>query len=263
MSEHSTDCRARSAAGGISLLLTLAVLSGLIGCSVRVTPTQSGAKKPEGDSQPTVALAEKKIESQQPPERLADKQEPEKPTTGVAEAKPAQPNAAAPDSGSSKAGTADSDRSIEQLASVAVGADRTDSKPKRSLTEGRTRDVTFDTIKFEMDKEEPFQRSMITPAIEKLFGTRIRIRGFILPASAFEGSELTGFVLVRDNLECCFGPGAALYDCIVVEMSPGTSARFTNHMISIEGVLSLDEIKDPGDEQRHLAIYHMVADKVK
>ena len=56
-----------------------------------------------------------------------------------------------------------------------------------------------------MKKEEPFLRSMISPAIEKLGSAKIRIRGYILPS--FQQSGLTQFVLVRDNMECCFGPG--------------------------------------------------------
>jgi len=81
-----------------------------------------------------------------------------------------------------------------------------------------TRDITFDAIKFEMQKEEPFMRSMITPAIEKLNNTKIRIRGYIYPSLQ---ASLSEFVLVRDNMQCCFGPGAALYDCIVVQMDGG------------------------------------------
>ncbi len=42
----------------------------------------------------------------------------------------------------------------------------------------------------------------------------VRVRGFILPS--FQQSGITQFVLVRDNQECCFGPGAALHDCVVV-----------------------------------------------
>lgn len=122
-----------------------------------------------------------------------------------------------------------------------------------------TRDINFDTIKFEMKKEDPFVRSMLTPAIEKLVDSRIRIRGYILPS--FQQTGITQFVLVRDNMECCFGPGAALYDCIVVEMTPGRSADFTTRPVAVEGKFDIQEMIGPDD--KHLAIYHLVADKVK
>ncbi len=121
------------------------------------------------------------------------------------------------------------------------------------------RDITFDTVKFDIKKDQPFVRSMLTPAIEKLHDMPIRIRGYILPS--FQQSGLTQFVLVRDNMECCFGPGAALYDCIVVEMAPGKSTDFTTHPVAVEGVFTIHELRSP--EDRCMAVYHLEADKVR
>ena len=122
-------------------------------------------------------------------------------------------------------------------------------------------DITFDAIKFEMDKEAKFERSMLTKEIEALDGKPIRIRGFILPDSVFQKTGNTRFVLVRDNIECCFGPGAALYDSIVVQMAPGKTADFSLLPIAVEGVFTVKEWKGPGG--RHLAIYSMQADSAK
>ena len=46
---------------------------------------------------------------------------------------------------------------------------------------------------------------------------------------------LTVTVLVRDNLECCFGPGAALYDCVMVRMNPGKTTNFSIRPVTVEG----------------------------
>lgn len=121
------------------------------------------------------------------------------------------------------------------------------------------RDINFDAIKFDIQKEQPFERSMLTPAIEKLHNTPVRIRGYILPS--FQQTGLTQFVLVRDNMECCFGPGAALYDCIVVEMSPGNSTDFTTHPVAVEGVFTIHELRSP--EDRCMAVYHLEADRMR
>lgn len=120
-------------------------------------------------------------------------------------------------------------------------------------SEGRV--STFDDIKFDMKKGDPFVRSMLPGKIEQLKGTKIRIRGYMLPS--FKQKGITQFVLVRDNMECCFGPGAALYDCILIHMSPGTSANFSTRPITVEGVFSIEEFKDP--DGKHLAIYRMDA----
>ncbi|HWA99222.1 MAG TPA: DUF3299 domain-containing protein [Pirellulales bacterium] len=121
------------------------------------------------------------------------------------------------------------------------------------------REITFDTIKFPMEKGDNFKRSMITDDIEKLGGKRVRIRGYILPS--FQQSGITQFVLVRDNMECCFGPGAALYDCVVVEMVPGASTNFTVRPVAVEGVFEVREFLDP--DGKPLAIYHLDGDKVE
>jgi len=120
-----------------------------------------------------------------------------------------------------------------------------------------TRDITFDTIKLDMQKDEPFKRSMIAPAIERLDKSKIRVRGYILPSVE---QTLTRFVLVRDNMQCCFGPGAALFDCILVEMDPGRSAEFTSQPVAVEGIFSINEYLNGG---KCVAIYHLQAEKVQ
>jgi len=125
--------------------------------------------------------------------------------------------------------------------------------------EVKAKDVTFDDIKFDIKKDAPFKRSMLTEKIEKLADSSIKIRGYILPS--FQQKGIKQFVLVRDNMECCFGPGAALYDCIVVEMAPGKSASFTVRPVSVEGKFEISEFKDP--DGKHLAIYRLVGEEVK
>ena len=132
-------------------------------------------------------------------------------------------------------------------------------EPAAKPDQQRARDISFDTIKFDMQKDEPFQRKMITPAIENIGNSKIRIRGYILPS--FQQSGLVQFVLVRDNMQCCFGPGAALYDCIVVQMNEGKSTNFTIQPVAVEGTFSIQEVKGP--DGKCLAIYHMQADKVQ
>ncbi|MFM9195657.1 MAG: hypothetical protein ACKOWG_07950 [Planctomycetia bacterium] len=73
------------------------------------------------------------------------------------------------------------------------------------------RDISFDDVKLDMQKGDPFSRDLVPPRVTALENGRVRIRGYILPS--FQQTGLTQFVLVRDNLECCFGPGAALHDC--------------------------------------------------
>jgi hypothetical protein len=118
---------------------------------------------------------------------------------------------------------------------------------------------TFDDLKFPMDKAAKFERSMLTPKAESLLNKRIRIRGFMFPTPRNKG--IKQFVLVRDNMECCFGPGAALYDCVLVTMKPGVTAEYSYRGIAVEGTLRLEEL--PGPDGRALAIYQMQGEAVK
>ena len=120
-------------------------------------------------------------------------------------------------------------------------------------------DKTFDDLRFEMASSEPFRREMLTEPINALAGQHIRIRGFILPTPQKRG--IKQFVLVRDNQECCFGPGAALFDCILVEMQPGRDGRV--HDPAGGRVRHVRHPEFVGPDGRHLAIYHLDGEAVK
>lgn len=139
----------------------------------------------------------------------------------------------------------------------APGSERPLEPSRRSAS--APREVTFDDIKLDMEKGTPFTRDLLPKRVTTLAGERIRIRGYILPS--FQQTGLTQFVLVRDNQECCFGPGAALHDCIVVRMEPGKTTSFSIRPVAVAGTFRIDELKAP--DGTHLAIYAMDGEDVK
>jgi hypothetical protein len=149
---------------------------------------------------------------------------------------------------------------------VAIGCSRPDAEPAgapaaatRPAAAAPLREITFDDIKLDMQKDEAFEPGRLTPRVRELERQRVRIRGYILPS--FQQSGLTQFVLVRDNQECCFGPGAALHDCVVVRMRPGTSAEFSIRPVAVEGTFRVEERRGP--DGRHLAIYALDGERVR
>ena len=46
----------------------------------------------------------------------------------------------------------------------------------------RIKDISFDTIKFDIEKGAPFKREMLTKDIAALEGQLVRIRGYMLPS---------------------------------------------------------------------------------
>jgi hypothetical protein len=151
---------------------------------------------------------------------------------------------------------------------ISSAANNNAAKPRTPLRPGaktrvlaaagdRPYDKTFDDLRFEMTVGAPFKRSMLTKPIEAMAGQKIRIRGYILPTPQRAG--ITQFVLVRDNQECCFGQGAALYDCILVDMKKGKTAEYSIRPVAAEGIFDVREFVIGG---KHLAIYHMDAEMV-
>lgn len=124
-------------------------------------------------------------------------------------------------------------------------------------------EITFDDLKFDIEKGGEFKSEMITPEIEELNKKTVKLRGFILPTSVFQQKGIKQFVLVRDNQECCFGPGAALYDCVIVEMAAGKTASFSTRVVSVKGKLEIDSESFRYPEGGHYAIYKMTAEEVK
>jgi hypothetical protein len=158
--------------------------------------------------------------------------------------------------------TADSDAAdIDEPAAAEVPASSAPAEPAPPAAAQPVKDITFDDIKFDIEKDGKFERSMLTPKIEELAGRTIRIRGYILPASMFQQTGARNFVLVRDNMECCFGPGAALYDCIVVEMTPPATANFSVRPVAVEGTFGIRELVDLEGVVR--AVYRLDARSVQ
>jgi hypothetical protein len=144
-------------------------------------------------------------------------------------------------------------------------------KTERQLAEERkARDaarkrgeITFDDLKFDIEKGGEFKKEMITKEIGELDKKTVKLRGFILPTSVFQNSGIKQFVLVRDNQECCFGPGALLFDCVIIEMEPGKTATFSTRVVSVKGKLEIDSESFRYPEGGHYAIYKMTAEEVK
>lgn len=126
--------------------------------------------------------------------------------------------------------------------------------------DGRAKNVTFDTIKFPMPdpKSRDFKPEYLTDSIRQLNGNRVRIRGFILPTFV---DEFAQFQLVRDNAECCYGPGAALYDSVAINLEEGKTTRFVVRPVTVEGTFEIREVIGP--DNKHWSVYHITATKVE
>lgn len=138
-------------------------------------------------------------------------------------------------------------------------------KERKAREAARKRgEFSFDDLKFEIERGGKFEDSMLPESLKELHKKSMRIRGYILPDSVMQRSGIKRFVLVRDNKECCFGPGAMLYDCIVVEMEEGKTTEFATRPVTVKGTFEIDtkSFQYP-DDGGHYAIYKLRAQEAK
>jgi hypothetical protein len=153
-------------------------------------------------------------------------------------------------------------------------SDEPETRPKvadrKSNAASRAKgEINFDDLKFEIEKDQPFKSDMLNKDVESLHGQKVKLRGYILPSTLFKETDISQFVLVRDNQECCFGPGAALFDCVIVEMVPGKTTDFVTRPVTVEGKFKIDTktYKYPGGVgpkgASHFAIFKIDGISVK
>ena len=130
-------------------------------------------------------------------------------------------------------------------------------------------EINFDDLQFDIEKDQAFDENMLNEDVKSLDGKKVKIRGYILPATLFKEKGIKQFVLVRDNQECCFGPGAALFDCIMIEMVPGRTTDFVTRPVTVEGKFRIDTetYRYPGGKgprgASHLAIFKIAGEQVQ
>lgn len=135
---------------------------------------------------------------------------------------------------------------IEQRRAIMRGdaAGRTKVEERKSsqadLEKG---DISFDDLKFDIEKDEAFDAKKMTDTLRFLNGRTVKLSGYILPSTLFKETDINEFVLVRDNQECCFGPGAALFDCVMIELAPGITTDFVTRPVTVKGKFVFDPKK--------------------
>ena len=79
--------------------------------------------------------------------------------------------------------------------------------------------------------------------LKKLNGAHVRIRGYMRPG--FEAEDITEFLFVRDNGECCYGPLPKIYDMIAVQLAEGESTDLIEGIpFDVEGTMRIDPHAD-------------------
>lgn len=102
---------------------------------------------------------------------------------------------------------------------------------------------------------------VIPPEIQQLDGERVFIKGYMRPPS--QRSNLSAFLLVRDDQQCCFGPLADVkyFDQMRVELVPPLKAEYSTGVYRVGGRLKIyPENATPGNPH---PVFTLVADHLK
>jgi hypothetical protein len=178
-----------------------------------------------------------------------------------------------------KAASADNNETMELTETVQHVAPQPEQKPARLKrgempeewiepqrerlmpidTASDSMDLTFDDLKFDIEIGQAFERSLLSEEVKALDGKEVTLGGYMKPS--FKASGLKGFVFVRDNKECCFGPQAAIYDCVMVRLKKGTKTDYLVRPFKIRGTLYLKEYEGP--DGTTWAIFNMKNAKVE
>lgn len=113
--------------------------------------------------------------------------------------------------------------------------------------EGKSVRATFDDIDLlkvlNMDPVPRDAAEHFPDWLSDLNGKKVRIRGYMRPDFYIE--DITEFLFVRDNGECCYGPLPKIYDMIAVQLADGESTDLIEGTpFDVEGTFRIEPHTD-------------------
>ena len=114
---------------------------------------------------------------------------------------------------------------------------------------------------FDFGKKVDGNKSKIPDNIKSLNGKNVCIRGYFYPTDLTTGGNVTDFLLLRNQIYCCFGDAVRINEWISAVMSNGKpfKASFTARPVTLYGTL---EVSKKYDEASSVNLYRMKADKL-
>ena len=94
--------------------------------------------------------------------------------------------------------------------------------------------------------------------LRKISNTKVAIEGFMIPTIVDENNELKEFLLLPDQMSCCFGQAPEANGWIVVSAEQGAEVMM-DRIIRITGELTVEE---RWDEEFFVGLYHMTCREI-
>lgn len=94
--------------------------------------------------------------------------------------------------------------------------------------------------------------------LRKISNTKVAIEGFMIPTIVDENNELKEFLLLPDQMSCCFGQTPEANGWVVVSAEQGAEVMM-DRIIRITGELTVEE---RWDEEFFVGLYHIVCEEI-
>jgi hypothetical protein len=92
---------------------------------------------------------------------------------------------------------------------------------------------------------QPTYADQIPDRVRALDGTRISLRGFMMP-TRLEGDGVREFIVVTSPMVCCYGATPEVYEYILVKMTGAPAPMRENMPAHFEGVLRVGDVYENG-----------------
>ncbi len=116
-------------------------------------------------------------------------------------------------------------------------------------------EVEWETDGMEPDPTEFLKR--VPREVRGLSGDKVAVEGFMIPTMVNEDNKVTEFLLLPDQMSCCYGKNPAANGWVVVT-SKGTDIMM-DQMIRVTGSIVVEE---RWDEEFFVGLYHLSCENV-
>jgi hypothetical protein len=112
----------------------------------------------------------------------------------------------------------------------------------------------------DLRKLRPKIRSMIPQSIRSLDGKNVSVTGFMMPLDDDNNGGTRKFILMRNQITCCFGGANRINEYVMVTMGSKSAPFVPNVPVKVEGTLAVGPQFEDGVLN---GIYQMVGNEVR
>jgi hypothetical protein len=100
--------------------------------------------------------------------------------------------------------------------------------------------------------------AMIPPAIKAYDGKKVVVEGFILPVTFDKNGKLSTFLLMQNQISCCYGGPSQVHEFVTVALGKPIKEPDMDYTMHVQGVLHVGAERENGEL---VGIYRLDAEK--